>query len=217
MDNYNPQRRRRRVSRKVLRRRQLAGLAGIALIVLIFVIIVANACSDKGEGKKAEKSTETTTAATTVETTTQTVIETTTVPVTTENPKASNVKLSTRELFLDIGEVGVSMIQSYPDAGTTEANEVWKSMDDSIASVDKYGYVTGVSQGETFIILSFSNYPDIEIEIKVHVAGGGTVSAGASTDAAGTTSSAADTTTATTSATASAAGIAVLPNSKPTV
>jgi hypothetical protein len=107
------------------------------------------------------------------------------------------------------------MIQSYPDAGTTEANEVWKSMDDSIASVDKYGYVTGVSQGETFIILSFSNYPDIEIEIKVHVAGGGTVAAGASTDAAGTTSKASDTTT--TTATSAAAGIAALPNSKPTV
>ena len=87
---------------------------------------------------------------------------------------------------------------------------------DSIASVDRYGYVTGVSQGETFIILSFSNYPDIEIEIKVHVAGGGTVAAGASTDAAGTTSKASDTTT-TTTATAAAAGIAALPNSKPTV
>ena len=46
-------------------------------------------------------------------------------------------------------------------------------MDPSIASVDQYGYVTGVSKGQTYIVLSFKNYPDIEIEIKVNVADDG--------------------------------------------
>lgn len=181
MDNYYDHESRKRVSRKVLRRRQLGALAVIAFLVLLFVILVAKGCSSSGEGKGTEGDVTTTTTTAPVITTAP--VTTTTAPVTTINPKASNVKLSTRELFLDIGETGVSIIQSYPDAGTGEANEVWTSMDPSIATVDKYGYVTGVAKGQTYIILSFNNYPDIEIEIKVYVADDGTLSAADTTDA----------------------------------
>ena len=212
MDNYNSHGpRRRRVTRQVLRRRQFAALAVIAFVVLLFFILIAKGCSKSDDDKKpaAKKPVSTTTSA----------VVTTTVPattateaVTTENPKASNVKLSTREIFVDIGERDVAIIQSYPDDQTGEANEVWKSMDDSIATVDKFGYITGVSKGQTFIVLSFSNHPDIEIEIKVSVADDGKVTTAAGdTPAATTAATAAPAAAATTTTAPANAGLAALP------
>ena len=161
---------RRRVTRKVLRQRQLGALAVIAFVVLMFVVLLAKCTKNMGDEGSSKAETTTTTVATTAETAppVETTEATTTVAV---NPKASNVKLSKRELFLDIGESDVPVIQSYPDAGTGESDEVWKSMDPKIATVDNLGHITGVSKGQTFIVLSFKNYPDIEIEIKVNVGG----------------------------------------------
>lgn len=159
---------RRRVTRKVLRQRQLGALAVIAFIVLMFVVLLAK-CTNSSDEKSGKQTETTTTTVTTLPETTvpiETTAETTTVAV---NPKASNVKLSKRELFLEVGETDVPIIQSYPDAGTYESDEVWKSMDPAIAVVNASGYITGVSNGQTYVILSFKNYPDIEIEIKVNV------------------------------------------------
>ena len=74
-------------------------------------------------------------------------------------------------------------------------------MDPAIAVVNASGYITGVSKGQTYIILSFKNYPDIEIEIKVNVGG-------ADTPAIATTSVIADDTLATTTTTVANAGLA---------
>lgn len=109
-----------------------------------------------------------TTAVSAVEMTTSTVI----TSVETNNaatPKASDVKLSKREFFLEAGETDIAIIQRYPDADTGESDEIWTSMDSSIAVVNASGYITGVSKGQTYIILSFKNHPDIEIELKVSV------------------------------------------------
>lgn len=169
MDNYS-QRSRKRVSRKVLRQRQITALAVIALLVLIFFILIAKGCSNSsgGSGKNTPAETTTTTAYVPIVTE---PVATTTVPVTTVNPAAEQVKLSKREMFLDIGQTDVSIISVYPD-GSSEANEVWTSKDPRIAVVDNLGYVTGISAGETYIILSFNNNPGVEIEIKVSVADG---------------------------------------------
>ncbi|SEL20748.1 hypothetical protein SAMN02910353_02121 [Ruminococcus sp. YRD2003] len=162
---------RRRVTRKVLRQRQLAALAVIAFVVLMFVVLLAKCTKNMGgeNGSKAETTTTTSTTIVVTEPPAETTTVTTTAAV---NPKASNVKLSKRELFLEVGETDVPIIQSYPDAGTGESDEVWKSMDPAIAVVNASGYITGVSKGQTYIVLSFKNYPDIEIEIKVNVGGG---------------------------------------------
>ena len=164
---------RRRVTRKVLRQRQLGALAVIAFVVLLFVVLLAKCTKNIGEGNGSKAETTTTTVATepVVTAPPETTTEATTVAV---NPKASNVKLSKRELFLEVGETDVPIIQAYPDAGTSESDEVWKSLDPAIAVVNASGYITGVSKGQTFIILSFKNYPDIEIEIKVNVGGADT-------------------------------------------
>ncbi len=166
MDNNTGNRPRKRVTKKTLRYRQLGALGVIALLVLLFVVLGFKACSNSGDKKKGSKQESTTTTTTFVTTT----VPTTTVTTTTTHPLLPQVILSKREMFIDVGGSDISYITGYP-AGSSEANEVWKSMDESIATVDSLGHVTGVSQGETFIILSFNNNPGIELEIKVHVAG----------------------------------------------
>ncbi len=189
-DQNGSQRPRKRVTRQVLRRRQFTALAIIALIVLLFVILIAHGCS-KDDTKSSKKTTPavTTTAPVVDPVVTEAPTEVPTEAVTTANPAAAQVQLSKREVFVDIGERDVAIIQSYPD-GSSEANEIWESKDPAIASVDNLGYITGVSAGETYVILKFSNNPGIEIEIKVHVADNGLSASpanGGSTDTAETT------------------------------
>lgn len=180
-NNYNPQRPRKRVSRKVLRRRQFSALAVIAAIILLFFVIIAKGChKEEGSGKKKKNNGNNTSTIVTTTTVPQDDMDFTMPPTettvaeepTTTNPAAANVQLSKREMFLDVGDTDVSIIRSYPE-GSTEANEVWKSSNASIATVDKQGYVTAVSPGSCYIILGFNNNPDIEIEIKVSVADNG--------------------------------------------
>ncbi|MBO5164076.1 MAG: Ig-like domain-containing protein [Ruminococcus sp.] len=169
MDNNTESRpRRRRVTKKMLRQRQLGALAIIALLILIFIVLIFKGCSNSGESGKGSKhnATTTTTAAVT------TAAPVTTVATTTANPLAAQVVLSKREMFIqNVGDQDISYISGYPE-GSSEANEVWKSLDESIATVDGYGHVTAVAPGETYVILSFDNNPGIEVEIKVHVADG---------------------------------------------
>lgn len=184
MDN-NTERRpaRKRVTRKMLRQRQFGALAVISFLVLLFIILIFKGCSGGGEGGKNSDETATTTTTDYVTTT----VPETTVTTTTVHPLASQVVLSKREMFLqNIGDSDISYISAYPD-GSAEINEVWTSLDESIAKVDEWGHVTAVGPGETFIILSFDNNPGIEVEIKVHVADGSGV-LGAATEAPADTS-----------------------------
>ncbi len=170
-----PSPKRKKVSKKVIRQRQLCALAIIALIILIIIILIAKGCSNSGTGEGGTDDAKTTTTTASAVTTLPPETTTTTV-TTTVNPLEANVQLDKRELFVNVGDESQSIyarILSYPDENTGEANEVWKSMDESIVTVNSWGAVTGVSEGETFIILSFDNHPEIEIEIKVHVASGG--------------------------------------------
>lgn len=168
MEN-NEQRPRKRVTRKQLRQRQFGALAVIAFIVLLIFILIANGCSNTGgKDKDGKDNPAVTTTAPPVTTAAPPV---TTVPVTTENPLAASVVLSKREMFIDVGEQDLSYISAYPP-DTYEANEVWRSMDPTVATVDDWGHVTGVGKGETYIILSFDNNPTLEIAIRVSVAGG---------------------------------------------
>lgn len=169
MDNNTENRpRRKRVTKKMLRQRQLGALALISLLILIFIVLIFKGCSNGGEGGRGSKQDATTTSTAAV----TTAAPVTTVATTTVNPLAAQVVLSKREMFIqNVGDQDISYISGYPE-GSSESNEVWKSLDESIASVDGYGHVTAVAPGETYIILSFDNNPGVEIEIKVHVADG---------------------------------------------
>lgn len=200
MDNNNehksdkkPAPKRKKVTKKVLRQRQLCALAIIALVILIIFIVIAKSCSNNGDNGD-ESSTSNTTTTTSISTTTLPLETTTTTVATTMNPLAAKVQLDKRELFVTVGDDSSSVyarILSYPDENTGEANEVWKSMDESIATVNAWGAVTGISEGETFIILSFDNHPEVEIEVKVHVANNSVITPSEITSESETTEAAA--------------------------
>lgn len=172
-NNHNSEKPRKKVTKKILRRRQLCALAVIALIVLILIILIANACTDKTTKPKKEKTTTSTTTTTTTTTETEPVTETpttTTVPVPTADPAlASQVKLDKTQITVTVGgNSDYALIQAYPD-GSTADNEVWTSDNENIATVDIYGNVTGVNAGTCLVTLSFSNHPEISIPIQVTV------------------------------------------------
>ncbi len=175
MDNNNSGKPRKRVTKQVLRRRQLTALAVIALIVLIFIILIASACTDHSTKPRDNSKNSTTTSATTT-TTTEVMTEpptttSTTAPIPTINAELSaQVQLSTRELFLNTGESEMPLIYGYPD-GCSEENEIWASSDTNIATVNEMGNVTAINAGECYIILKFNNNPAIEVSIKVTVTG----------------------------------------------
>ena len=56
MDNNTESRpRRKRVTKKMLRQRQLGALAVIAFLILLFIILIFKGCSNSGEGGKGSK------------------------------------------------------------------------------------------------------------------------------------------------------------------
>ena len=179
-NNYNsgPQRprKRKKVSKDTLRKRQLTALFVIALIVLIFVVVIAKACSKGsskvGDTKPADGTTTTTSAVTTLaqQTTAPETVLTTTTIVTGSNDPEKGFKLDKYSVYINIGESGIAYVQQYPE-GSSEADEVWKSSDEKIATVDAYGHIVGVSGGECYVTLSAKNNPTQEVMIKVVVAG----------------------------------------------
>lgn len=167
MDNNNETKPKKKVTKEMLRNRQLGGIVVICLVILILFIIIANSCSNSGDSEKgSNKSKNTTTTSATATTTTEPM---TTIPVTTTNPLAAQVQIDMTEVYINEGEMKMPFISGYPE-NTSEANEVWTSLDPTIATVDAYGHITGVSRGETYVILSFNNLPGVEVQIRVSVA-----------------------------------------------
>ena len=179
-NNYNSDpnrpRRRKKVSKDTLRKRQLAALCVIALVVLLIVIVCAKACS-KDSGSKSSGNTTpaetTTTASDTVTTTTapgtsSTTTTTTTVAAGSNDP--NGFKLDKYSVYVNVGEQGIAYVQQYP-AGSAEEDEVWKSSDPKIATVDNYGHIVGVSGGECYVTLTSKKDPTQEATIKVVVTG----------------------------------------------
>lgn len=176
MDNnrYDSHRPRKRVSRKTLRRRQLTALAIIALLILLLILLIAHACSgDPKKDSKVKKAT-TTTQLTTIVTTTDPAITTTatTTAASTDPVNKSDFQLDKYSVYLEVGETDTPMVQAYPD-GASEADERWSTGDSTIATVDSYGHIKGVSPGTCYVTLRSAQDQSQEVMIKVTVRGDG--------------------------------------------
>lgn len=173
MDNnrYDSHRPRKRVSRKTLRNRRLAALFIIAFIVLLFIILIAKGCS-KDSKKNVGKTTTATTITTTTTTTdpAYTTMPTTTTSVLTDPVNKSDFVLDKTSVFLEVGETDTPYVTGYPD-GTYETDERWSSGDPSIATVDSYGHIKGISKGVCYVTLRSAADPKQEVMIKVTVRG----------------------------------------------
>lgn len=174
-NNYDSQRPRRRVTKETLRKRQITALCIIALIVLLIVILIAKGCT-----KDTKKNSNTTPASTTTTTTVSTTDPAlTTAPITTTETTTVNTsgfKLDKYSVYLEVGETDMPFVEEYPE-GSTEADELWSSEDESIATVDAYGHITAIAPGETYIILKSAADQTKSVQVKVKVADDGSTSA----------------------------------------
>lgn len=175
MDNnsYGSGRPRKRVTKKMAQRRRIAALAIMLLVVILGIILICKACSksddDKGDTKpKTSQSVTTTTAPAT----TAVITTTTTAPVPTADPNDPNtitgLTLDKYSVYLEIGETDMPWVTMTPEA-STEKGEIWKSSDESVATVDQYGHITAVSAGECIVTVTSENNPIVYAEVKVTV------------------------------------------------
>ena len=175
-NNYNSDpnrpRRRKRVSKETLRKRQLAALCVIALIVLLLVIVLAKACSKSSSdgGNTTPTETTTTTSLTTTTALQSSTTATTTTTMTAGSNDPNGFKLDKYSVYVNVGEQGIAYVQQYP-AGSSEEDEVWKSSDPTIATVDTWGHIVGVKGGECYVTLTSKKDPAQEATIKVVVTG----------------------------------------------
>ena len=82
--------------------------------------------------------------------------------------KISEIKLSKTEINIDVGKTDISYVTMLPES-VQDKREIWTSSDEKIATVDEYGYVTGVSAGTCTVTVTSANNPTVKAEIKVTV------------------------------------------------
>lgn len=114
----------------------------IPLLALILVILLLCGC-----GKSTDTQGMTTTTA-----------ETTTVPITTTEAtvQVQSIVLSSASCEITVDDTYQIAYIIMPENATNTA-VTWKTVDDSIATVDENGLVTGLTAGQTSIIISADN------------------------------------------------------------
>lgn len=113
----------------------------------------------------------TTTSATTATSTTASTTtgqSTTATSTVTTDVQVNEISLSKYEMTIPVGKKDISMVTMLPYDAVNK-DEIWISSDETIATVDKYGWIKGVSVGEcTVTVYSVSN-PEVKAEIAVKI------------------------------------------------
>ncbi len=134
----------------------------------VFSVVLVTVYDNLPETTTATGSATTTSTATATNTDSNTATTTNTTTATTTTVEVSEIKLSKYEMTIPIGKKDISIVTMLPyDA--TDKGEKWVTSDEKIATIDKYGWVKGISIGEcTITVYSVSN-PYVKAEIKVKV------------------------------------------------
>lgn len=104
----------------------------------------------------------------TTNTTTETNPITTTTTTTTTNVKVTEILLSKYEMTIPVGKEDISIVTMLPYDAVTK-DEIWISSDETIATVNKYGWVKGISVGECIVTVYSVSNPEIKAEITVKI------------------------------------------------
>ncbi|MDE6789632.1 MAG: Ig-like domain-containing protein [Ruminococcus sp.] len=104
----------------------------------------------------------------TTNTTTETNPITTTTTTTTTNVKVTEILLSKYEMNIPVGKEDISIVTMLPYEAITK-DEIWISSDETIATVNKYGWVKGISVGECIVTVYSVSNPEIKAEITVKI------------------------------------------------
>lgn len=92
---------------------------------------------------------------------------------TTKAPEAGEVivesiSLDKYEVKIKVGENDMPWVTMSPD-NATDKGEIWKSSDESIATVNKYGKIVGIKTGECTVTVTSKSNPEVKAEVKVTV------------------------------------------------
>ena len=91
-----------------------------------------------------------------------------TVTDSSEYVKVTDILLSKTELTIQAGYGNISYVTMLPyDA--SDKSEIWTSSDESIATVDEYGWIYGVKAGTCTVTVTSRSNPDVKAEIKVTI------------------------------------------------
>lgn len=83
----------------------------------------------------------------------------------------TGIHLSKYEMKLNVGGRDISWVTMYPPE-VENKKEKWTSSNPDVATVDRFGWVTGISEGECTVIVSSEDNPEIMAAIKVTVTNG---------------------------------------------
>lgn len=93
---------------------------------------------------------------------------TTTPSITTTTVTVSEIRLSKYEMTIPVGKKDISIVTMLPYDAINK-DEIWLSSDETIATVDKYGWVKGVSVGECIVTVYSVSNPEAKAEITVKI------------------------------------------------
>ena len=100
--------------------------------------------------------------------TTTTVTTETTATSTVTSPKISEIRLTRYDIDIPVGGKDISYVTMLPDS-VENKDEIWTTSDEKIAVVDKWGYITGISEGICTVTVKSADNPSVKAEIKVTV------------------------------------------------
>ncbi len=84
--------------------------------------------------------------------------------------KVEKIELDKYEVNIVAGETDMPWVTMYPEDAENKG-EIWKSSDETVATVNYYGKITGVKAGECTVTVTSEDNPDVKAEVKVKVTG----------------------------------------------
>ena len=85
-----------------------------------------------------------------------------------EHIEVTGISLTTYDVTLYIGHKTMPIVTMSP-TNATNKGEIWQSSDTSVATVNKYGNITGISQGSCTVTVTSSDNPQVFAIVNVKV------------------------------------------------
>ena len=79
-----------------------------------------------------------------------------------------SLKLNVSEISIYVSQTQMPIVSIFP-TNATDKSEIWSSSNESIASVDDTGNITGIAEGECIITVSSKSNPSVNATILVNV------------------------------------------------
>lgn len=83
----------------------------------------------------------------------------------------TGISLSMYEVSIAAGETQMPWVTMYP-ANASDKGEIWESSDTSVATVDKYGNITGIAPGKCTVTVTSTDNPAVCAQVSVNIGAG---------------------------------------------